>query len=293
MRREIERDFAIKYVGVSVAVTTALVTCSAQLERYALAGCVGGIILPGEQKSDAEARHKKYCVQAKHEAQMEAWVPVLLRRRVELQPDGPRYLYDFASRFVYAVVAKNGNVTVQGSAVAVDDQHLATNCHVVDGATSITIHAGKNQIAARPSKHPLAKHGSDRCLLFADSKLPAFAAIREWDSLNVGERIFAIGVPQGLVLDLSLTLSDGILSGKRTDGKHRLIQTTAPISQGSSGGGLFDSSGRLLGITTFALTRGQSLNFAIAAEDWRYELCFAQAFFFGPSPDCKRYIPVP
>ena len=48
----------------------------------------------------------------------------------------------------------------------------------------------------------------------------------------------------------------------------RLIQTTAPISPGSSGGGLFDESGNLIGITTFMVSEGQSLNFAIATEDY-------------------------
>ena len=46
----------------------------------------------------------------------------------------------------------------------------------------------------------------------------------------------------------------------------RLIQTTAPISLGSSGGGLFDSSGELIGITSFRVREGQNLNFAIPGE---------------------------
>ena len=128
--------------------------------------------------------------------------------------------------------------------------------------------------------------GRDRCLPYADDKLPVFAAIREWHDLNVGEHIFAIG--QGLALHLS----EGMLSGKRTDGRHRLIQTSAPISQGSSGGGLFDSSGRPLGITTFTID-GQNLNVGILAEDWRYALCMAGLDFIGPPPDCMRHIPIP
>ena len=48
----------------------------------------------------------------------------------------------------------------------------------------------------------------------------------------------------------------------------RVIQTSAPISHGSSGGGLFDSGGNLLGITTFMLKDAQNLNFAIAAEEY-------------------------
>ena len=47
-----------------------------------------------------------------------------------------------------------------------------------------------------------------------------------------------------------------------------MIQTSAPISQGSSGGGLFDARGHLLGITTFYFKGGQNLNFALAAEEF-------------------------
>jgi S1-C subfamily serine protease len=47
-----------------------------------------------------------------------------------------------------------------------------------------------------------------------------------------------------------------------------VIQTSAPISQGSSGGGLFDGRGHLLGITTFQFRVGQNLNFAVAAEEF-------------------------
>lgn len=59
-----------------------------------------------------------------------------------------------------------------------------------------------------------------------------------------------------------------IVSSKRTVDGGRLVQTTAPISPGSSGGGLFDAQANLLGITTFMLKQSQNLNFAIAAEEY-------------------------
>ncbi len=282
MRKEVERDFALKYMSVPAAVNAAINSCSTLLERFAVIDCAS--TYKDGEKHCAQPEMRAASIEVRRERQIEYWVPFLLRRRVELQPDGPRYLYDFASRLVYAVVAKNEktNTTTQGSAVAVDDRHLATNCHIVEKATSITIHSGENTIGARRSGLSVGKGSPDRCLLYADEQLPAFAAIRRWDDLNVGERVYAIGVPQGFDLNLSLTLTDGILSGKRTDGQHRLVQTTAPISHGSSGGGLFDSSGRLVGITTFSLRSGQNLNFAIAAEDWNHELCEANRLWWGP-----------
>lgn len=64
---------------------------------------------------------------------------------------------------------------------------------------------------------------------------------------------------------LELTLSDGLISSLRVIPDGTIIQTTAPISHGSSGGGLFDSNGRLIGITSFLHKNGQNLNFAIPA----------------------------
>ena len=80
-------------------------------------------------------------------------------------------------------------------------------------------------------------------------------------ALKVGEPAFAVGAPQGL----ELSISQGIVSQLRPTplGKDPMIQTTAAISQGSSGGGLFDSDGRLVGLTTLYYKEGQSLNFAV------------------------------
>ena len=67
---------------------------------------------------------------------------------------------------------------------------------------------------------------------------------------------------------LELTVAEGIVSSKRSQNDSKLIQTSAPISLGSSGGRLFDAQGQLLGITTFYFEAGQNLNFAVAAEEY-------------------------
>src|SRR5258708_13155052 len=66
---------------------------------------------------------------------------------------------------------------------------------------------------------------------------------------------------------MELTISNGIVSGFReASGGVKLIQTTAPISAGSSGGGLFDDQGRLVGITTLVAKDSQNLNFPISPQ---------------------------
>ena len=92
------------------------------------------------------------------------------------------------------------------------------------------------------------------------------SGVRSYDSLQVGEAAYTLGSPVGL----ELTLSNGIVSGRRDEEQRHYVQTTAPISPGSSGGGLFDARGNLIGITTLALVGrerlNQSLNFAIPAD---------------------------
>ena len=79
---------------------------------------------------------------------------------------------------------------------------------------------------------------------------------------RVGEKVYAIGNPKGL----SNTISDGIVSRRRSVENEDFIQHTAPISPGSSGGALVDSSGALLGMNSWQVTGGQNLNFAIRAK---------------------------
>lgn len=95
-------------------------------------------------------------------------------------------------------------------------------------------------------------------------KLSPVDAARKSTSLEVGETLFAIGSPRGQ----ENTLSQGLLSGIRRDSGITYIQTTAPISPGSSGGGLFDQYGNLVGITTLEISDSQSLNFAIAIDEF-------------------------
>ena len=82
-------------------------------------------------------------------------------------------------------------------------------------------------------------------------------------NLAVGQPVYIISAPQGL----SLTFTAGIISALRPVLGSVLIQTDAAVSPGSSGGGLFDRAGRLIGMPCFQLQEGQQLNFALPV-DW-------------------------
>jgi S1-C subfamily serine protease len=85
------------------------------------------------------------------------------------------------------------------------------------------------------------------------------------DHVQIGEEVVAIGNPLGL----ELTVSNGILSAVRTSKRGGLLQITAPISHGSSGGPLFNMSGEVVGITSSGIDAGENLNFAIPVNDAR------------------------
>ncbi|HEY6866995.1 MAG TPA: trypsin-like peptidase domain-containing protein [Candidatus Eisenbacteria bacterium] len=83
--------------------------------------------------------------------------------------------------------------------------------------------------------------------------------------LRIGDRIATISSPKGL----ANTVSDGLVSGIRDEDGERLIQISAPISPGSSGGPVFDAEGRVVGIATLQMSEGQNLNFATPIDSLR------------------------
>lgn len=173
---------------------------------------------------------------------------------VDLRPED---VFARASPSVFVVKTS----TAQGSAVAIGERELLTNCHVVETNTTVTLLHEEVRLAAKVVSRNV---DADRCVLRTEKALTSWVGVRRYSDVRVGERAFTIGAPLGF----ELTIAEGIVSSKRTLAPNRLFQTTAPISRGSSGGGLFDAQGNLIGITTFMLKGSQNLNFAIAAEEY-------------------------
>jgi hypothetical protein len=163
--------------------------------------------------------------------------------------------------YVVGVSAKNsGRLSRSGSGVVIGVNEILTNCHVIDGAGELSIEFSDGEIGSAIPGERVGK--LDLCILAAKTGARKFPKPSPVSSIKVGQRVFALGNP----LSLTESFSDGLISGIRKRDGQTVLQTTAPISPGSSGGGLFDSAGRLVGITTFTLVRGQNLNFAIPAE---------------------------
>ncbi len=180
-------------------------------------------------------------------------------------------LYKQTAPSIYLIVAAKDEAAFkarkgvyEGSAVAITQNLALTNCHIVKGRTKlILIQKKQKDTATVVASDPR----TDRCIIQAGSiTLRPIVGVRAYRDLAVGEKVYTIGNPSGL----TSTLAEGIISGLRTQRGVRYVQTSAPISPGSSGGGLFDERGNLLGITSFKIEDAENLNFAIAAEDyWR------------------------
>ena len=156
----------------------------------------------------------------------------------------------------------------QGSGIIVRPNVVATNCHVVDFYGKIVIYKHDNRRAtADTTFNAVVRYRDDYqdfCLLDVAGLRGNSVKVRRYDTLNIGEDVYAVGSPKGL----DLSLSSGIISQLRQDGGERYIQTDASVSPGSSGGGLFDSDGNLVGILTSKLVdeEVEGIGFAIPAE---------------------------
>ena len=156
----------------------------------------------------------------------------------------------------------------QGSGVIVSPNVVATNCHVVDSYGDIVIYKHDNRRATTDTRYRATIRRRDTardfCLLDVAGLQGIPANARRYHTLNIGEDVYAVGSPKGL----GLSLSSGIISQLRQEASPRYIQTDAAISPGSSGGGLFDSDGNLIGILTrkIADEEVEGIGFAIPAE---------------------------
>ena len=184
----------------------------------------------------------------------------------------PAELFARVSPSVWRVQTLDGDglPLVQGSAVVVASGQLVTNCHVLARARRVQVRRD-GQAKVMAAKLVLWDVQRDLCQLEVPGAVAPSVRLGSSAAAAVGQPAYAIGHPKGL----DLTLSAGLVSSLRRNsaGQLVLIQTSAAISGGSSGGGLFNEEGELLGLTTIASIAGdaQNLNFAIPA-DWIRDL---------------------
>ncbi len=156
-----------------------------------------------------------------------------------------------------------------GSGFVIDPSGtIVTNYHVIAAADRIAVTVGG--ITHRNASVIAVNKSWDLAVLQVDAAdLAALPLAASADVVRLGETVVAAGNPQGL----RGTISTGIVSSRRSGAELRLpalyipvVQTTAAISEGSSGGPLLNLQGEVVGVHAFMFVEGQNLNFAIPVD---------------------------
>ncbi len=193
---------------------------------------------------------------------------------------------DAPSVVVVVAYGKDGKAIAQGSGVVIAKDTVVSNCHVIENADTASVLYQKKHFAATLR---YADSERDLCSFTVKGLSAPPVQMGSTSQVQVGDAAYAIGAPEGL----ELTLSGGLISSLRHIPGGVVLQMTTPISPGSSSGGLFDSEGRLIGITSYYMSKGEQLNFALPVE-WVRELpqhgklASANTIQFGHTANAKQ-----
>ena len=150
-----------------------------------------------------------------------------------------------------------------GSGFVVADQMIATSFHIIEGAEK----GSTARLVRDPTTHPIesvvATDKEHDLAIVRCSGISALALpLGNSDTVQIGQRIYVAGNPDGYLG----TFSTGVISAIRPGDlfvADKVLQMTAPISSGSSGGPVLNDKGEVIGIVNGDDIDGQNLNFAI------------------------------
>ncbi|MBL8483195.1 MAG: trypsin-like peptidase domain-containing protein, partial [Rhodocyclaceae bacterium] len=167
-----------------------------------------------------------------------------------------------AAPAVVTIVVRDetGARSAGGSGVAVGRNEVVTNCHIVVEGETIAV---QDSAGTHAAIWTLRDPAHDLCLLQVEGLAATAAQSADTAALAPGSPVYAIGNP----LSMGLAVTEGKLAAvPPAQGGLRGLISTAAVAPGSSGGGLFDAEGRLIGITTLMYGSGQGYSYALAAE---------------------------
>ncbi len=141
-----------------------------------------------------------------------------------------------------------------GSGVFINEQgFLVTAAHVVDDCSVILIN-GAGLPSASPVSILTVDQEMDLAVLRSDLNGVGYSSIRSGGTIRLGEDVIAAGFPLSGILAPSMNVTTGIISSVAgVGGDRQMLQVTAPLQPGNSGGPLLDRSGNLIGIVVAKL----------------------------------------
>ena len=137
-----------------------------------------------------------------------------------------------------------GQIIASGSGYIVTSEgHLITNAHVVEGCRSVTVSVGTDHVQARvAARDPV----NDLALLASDLKPKSVAVLRT--GVRLGESIAVFGFPLHGLLATSGNFTLGNVTAVAGIGDDtRMVQISAPVQPGNSGGPVLDQAGNVVG----------------------------------------------
>ena len=176
---------------------------------------------------------------------------------------GQKWVVDVNKKYSPATCIVIGYINNQpygfGTGFNIDKNGLiVTNYHVVKDAEVILVQF-KDGEAFEVLGYTFLDETKDICVMkISGSSLP-IVKIGNSDDVDIGEEVIAIGNPEGAWH----SVTKGIISQIVDFGTHKMFQTDVFISQGSSGGPLFNQYGHVIGVTTGVFKEGLDINYAV------------------------------
>lgn len=168
-----------------------------------------------------------------------------------------------ASIVMIAVHNDQGEIIGTGSGIMIGREgYILTNYHVANKGAFYSVRIENDEVVYNTDE--LIKYNSilDLAIIRIYRILTPIPIYTSKKKLVRGQKVVAIGSPLGLFN----SVSDGIISGFRVIKDVDMIQFTAPISQGSSGGAVLNMYGEVIGISTAGFDDGQNINLAVGYE---------------------------
>lgn len=156
-----------------------------------------------------------------------------------------------------------GEAFASGSGIMIGSKgYILTNNHVLSDGSFFSVRIENDDNCYRTSQVIKYNDVLDLAVIRIDRPLVPLPIYKGPQKLVRGQKVVAIGSPMGFFN----SVSDGIISGFRERDDVELIQFTAPVSSGSSGGAILNMYGEVIGISTTVIRYAQNINMAVGYE---------------------------